>query len=66
MTVRIPEELDAQLEKLAAARHTSKHALLLEGAAQLVDADSRVRRATDTATSVRQRYADLLSRLEDA
>jgi predicted transcriptional regulator len=66
MTVRLPPELDAALEKLAAARHTSKHALLIEGAARVVDSDARVQRATDTAASVRDRYADLLSRLEDA
>jgi predicted transcriptional regulator len=66
MTVRLPPELDAALEKLAAERHTSKHALLIEGATRVVDSEARVERATGVAASVRDRYADLLSRLEDA
>lgn len=66
MTVRLPEELDAQLEELASRRHTSKHALIVEATAQLVSSESGVERATRTAMGIRTRYADLLRRLEDA
>jgi len=66
MTVRLPEELDAQLEQLARARHTSKHALIVEATAQLISAESAVERATRVAMGVRERYAELLTRLEDA
>lgn len=66
MTVRLPAELDAQLEALAVRRHTSKHSLILEATAQLVSADSAVEHATRVAMGVRERYADLLTRLEDA
>ncbi|MEN2738736.1 ribbon-helix-helix protein, CopG family [Microbacterium sp. X-17] len=66
MTVRLPEELDAQLEALAAARHTSKHALLIEGVSMLVDASQRTARVTGIAADVRERYAELMRRLEDA
>jgi len=66
MTVRLPEELDAQLEELAAKRHVSKHALILEGAALVVDAEKRTARVTAIAMDVRERYADLMQRLEDA
>lgn len=66
MTLRLPEELDAKLELLAAARHTSKHALIVEATAQLVSEEDRTVRATDLANGVRSRYAELLRRLEDA
>lgn len=66
MTVRIPEELDAQLERLANERHTSKHALIIEATARLVAAEDKTTRATEVAQGVRTRYADLLRRLEDA
>lgn len=66
MTVRLPAELDARLEKLAAERHTSKHALLIEGASRLVDSEQKIANASAIATGVRDRYADLLQRLEDA
>jgi len=32
MNLRVPEELDRELEKLALEEHTSKSALLLQGA----------------------------------
>lgn len=66
MTLRIPEDLDAKLERLAAARHTSKHALILEATSQLVAAEDKTSRATDLAQGIRSRYAELLRRLEDA
>jgi predicted transcriptional regulator len=66
MTLRIPEDLDAQLELLAAARHTSKHALIIEATAQLVAAEDKTTRATEIARGVKSRYAELLRRLEDA
>jgi predicted transcriptional regulator len=66
MTLRIPADLDAQLDRLAAARHTSKHALILEATSLLVAAEDKTTRATDIAQGVRSRYAELLRRLEDA
>lgn len=66
MTLRLPADLDARLERLAEARHMSKHALLIEAATRLVDSEERTAQATDIAAGVRERYADLLSRLEDA
>jgi len=41
ITVRIPEELDTQLEQLAARENVSKHALLLRGARVVVERASR-------------------------
>ena len=36
MTVRLSPELDEQLQKIADARHTSKHALVLQAVEGLV------------------------------
>jgi len=66
MTLRLPEELDRQLEELAAARGTSKHALVVEGTRMLVDLETKTDIVIEVAAGVRARYADLLKRLEDA
>lgn len=41
MTLRLPEDLDRELDRLAAENHTSKSALLVEAARQLVQRSSR-------------------------
>jgi predicted transcriptional regulator len=66
INLRIPEELDAQLEDLAAREHTSKHALILQSVEQLVSDRARraeVHRAVDF---VLEHDAELLDRLADA
>ncbi|TFB83999.1 ribbon-helix-helix protein, CopG family [Cryobacterium sp. Hh7] len=66
MNVRIPEELDRQLEELAAAQHVSKHALLLQGATLIVDRYSRRDEIESGLQFVLTHDAELLQRLEDA
>lgn len=66
MTVRLPEELDAQLGELASRRHTSKHALLIEAADRFLREEVTTEQAVTIARGVADRYADLLKRLEDA
>ncbi|TFC77622.1 ribbon-helix-helix protein, CopG family [Cryobacterium sp. TMS1-20-1] len=66
MNVRIPEELDRQLEELAAAQHVSKHALLLQGATLIVDRYSRRDEIESGLQFVLSHDAELLQRLEDA
>jgi len=66
MTLRLPPELDEKLEALAAARGTSKHALVLEGTRMLIELDTKTDTAVAIASGVRSRYAELLKRLEDA
>ena len=66
MTVRLPEELDAQLEEIARARHTSKHAVLIEAATRFVNTESKTDRVLSIADEISERYADTLTRLEDA
>ena len=66
INVRIPEELDRQLEELAAAQHVSKHALLLQGATLVVDRYSRRNEIESGLQFVLTHDAELLQRLEDA
>jgi predicted transcriptional regulator len=66
MTLRIPAELDAQLEALAARRHTSKHALLIEAADRFVSSQSKTERVLAAVDEVGETYAEALTRLEDA
>ncbi|AZS48903.1 hypothetical protein CVS53_03626 [Microbacterium oxydans] len=66
MTVRLPEELDAQLEAIARARHTSKHAVIIEAATRFANSESKTDRVLSIADEVTERYAETLKRLEDA
>jgi predicted transcriptional regulator len=66
MTLRIPEELDHQLDELAASEHMSKHALLLQGAQMIVRARSRREDVSRGIDFVLDHDAELLKRLEDA
>ncbi|KAA9108425.1 CopG family ribbon-helix-helix protein [Microbacterium rhizomatis] len=66
MTLRLPPELDAQLDALAASRHTSKHALLIEAADRFVSGQSKTDRVLSAVDEVGDRYSDALTRLEDA
>jgi predicted transcriptional regulator len=66
MTLRIPEELDAQLEAVAEMEHISKHALLLQAAQLIVERRGRradIRNAIDFVVT---HDAELLERLADA
>jgi predicted transcriptional regulator len=66
MTLRLPEELDRKLEAIAAARHTSKHALLIEAADRFARTESKTERALAAVDEISDQYADALKRLEDA
>ena len=66
INVRIPEELDRQLEALSTAQHVSKHALLLQGATLIVDRYSRRNEIESGLQFVLTHDAELLQRLEDA
>jgi predicted transcriptional regulator len=66
MTVRIPEELDRQLDELAAREHVSKHSLIVQGAELVVRRRARreeIDRGIDFALD---HDAELLTRLSDA
>lgn len=66
MTVRLPEELDARLDEIARSRHTSKHAILIEAATRFANTETKTERVLSIADEVAARYADTLTRLEDA
>ena len=66
MTLRIPEELDRQLEEIAAAEHMSKHALLLQAAQQIVERRQRRAQIAGAIDFVLSHDAELLEKLADA
>lgn len=66
MTVRLPAELDAKLEALARARHTSKHALLIEAADRFVSEEHKTEMVLSAIDEIGDEYADAIKRLEDA
>lgn len=66
MTLRLPEELDRELEELATRDRVSKHALVLQAVTLLIARRNR-RAAVDEAVDfVLSHDAELLQRLEDA
>jgi predicted transcriptional regulator len=66
MTLRLPDDLDRQLEEIAAAEHISKHALLLQAAQLIVDRRNRREQINGAIDFVRTHDAVLLERLADA
>ncbi|WP_417509431.1 ribbon-helix-helix protein, CopG family [Microbacterium sp.] len=66
MNVRLPEEIDQQLGELAARRHTSKHALLIQAADRFLREEVTTEQAVGIALNVADRYSELLKKLEDA
>lgn len=66
MTVRFSTELDEQLQKIADARHTSKHALVLQAVEVLVKTETLTDRVMTSVDRTIERDAELLTRLEDA
>jgi Ribbon-helix-helix protein, copG family len=66
MNLRVPEDLDRRLEKLAAEEHTSKSALLLQGAELVLQRHARRREISEGLDFVMSHDAELLKRLEDA
>lgn len=66
MTLRLPEELDKQLEEIARARHTSKHAIVVEAAARFASSEAKTDRALRLADDVLDQYSDAIQRLADA
>lgn len=66
MNLRLPADLDRRLDELAAEEHTSKSALLLQGAELLLQRRARGREIREGMDFVLGHDAELLKRLEDA
>ncbi|MFJ4207941.1 hypothetical protein ACIPY2_05680 [Paenarthrobacter sp. NPDC089675] len=65
MNLRIPWDLDQRLDELAAEEHTSKSALLLQGAELVLERHARRRDISEGLDFVKSHDANLLSRLGD-
>lgn len=66
MNLRLPDDLDHELDRIAAASHVSKHALLLQGAQLVVARYDRQREIEAGMSFVASHDAALLTRLMDA
>ena len=66
MTLRFPTELDAALQKIADARHTSKHALVLGALEAYVISETKADQVMASVERTLARDSELLTRLEDA
>ena len=66
MTLRLSPELDAALQKIADARHTSKSALVLGALEAYVISETKADRVMASVERTLTRDAELLTRLEDA
>ena len=66
MTLRLPSDLDQQLEAIARERSMSKHAVLVEAAMRLVAAETKTSQVIRLADGVVSQYAETITRLEDA
>lgn len=66
MTLRLPEELEKQVEAIAARRHVSKHALITESVVRLVEAEEEQRQVDEAFHDAFERYGDVIERLADA
>lgn len=66
MTIRLSAELDEKLQKVAEARHTSKHSLVLQAVEEFVITESKTDQVMASVERTLVRDAELLERLEDA
>jgi predicted transcriptional regulator len=66
MTLRFPPELDAALQKIADARHTSKSALVLGALEAYVISETKGDQVMASVERTLARDSELLTRLEDA
>jgi predicted transcriptional regulator len=66
MTLRFPTDLDEALQRLADARHTSKHSLVLRAVEELVMNEEKTRRVLGSLDETSRDYAEMIKRLEDS
>lgn len=65
MTLRLPEDLNAQLSHLAEERHVSKHTLLVQAAELLVTREHRRAEISAGLERILSTDADLMRRLAE-
>ncbi|WP_156837335.1 hypothetical protein [Nesterenkonia alba] len=63
MTLRLPEDVEKELDAIAAADGVSKHSLLVEGARVLVEQRKRRALIDEAVDYVDQHHGDVIDRL---
>lgn len=66
MTLRFPPELDAALQRVADANHTSKHSVVLLAVEEFVINQTKTNKVMASVERTLSRDAELLARLEDS
>lgn len=66
MTVRFSTDVDARLQQIADARHTSKHAVILQATEEFIMREDKTRRVLESLEETQQNFAEVLRRLEDS
>jgi predicted transcriptional regulator len=66
MTLRLSTDLDAALQAIADARHTSKHALVLQAVEEIVTREEKTQRVLGSLNETARDYAEMIKRLEDS
>ena len=66
MTVRFSPDLDEALQRIADAKHTSKHAIVVGALEAYVTTQTKLDRVMASVDRTLDRDAGLLTRLEDA
>ncbi|WP_033227718.1 hypothetical protein [Nesterenkonia sp. F] len=66
MTLRLPEELEKQLEEIASRKHISKHALITQSVERLVRSEDEQQQVDEAVDYAFERYGDVIERLADA
>ena len=66
MTLRFPPELDAALQSIADAKHTSKHSIVLQAVEEYVSKEEKNKRVLGSLDDTSRDYAETITRLEDA
>ena len=66
MNLRIPADMDQQLDELAAREHVSKHSILLQGAELMLKRSARRAEIESGIDFVMDHDGELLQRLADA
>ena len=66
MTLRLPPDVDRQLEALATSEHTSKQALVVEAVESIIRQKARRAKIDRAYEYTFERYGDVMERLADA
>lgn len=66
MTLRFPPELDAALQRIADAKHTSKHSIVLRALEEFMGREEKNQRVLSSLDETSRDYAETITRLEDA